>query len=104
MQPVVEAAVEPPNADSERTDGSEKRGKRHVKETKKKGLEIPNVAIRSRVGSPRTGNLINSRPEGLRPRVSSNDDGQSRATEVPLGRYQNRQALFTTTSCAFRAV
>ena len=104
MQPVVEAAVEPPNADSERTDGSEKGGKRHVKETNKKGLEIPNVAIRSRIGSPRTGNLINSRPEGLRPRVSSNDDGQSRATEVPLGRYQNRQALFTTTSCAFRAV
>jgi hypothetical protein len=37
-----------------------------VKEGKKKALEIPNVAIRSGIGSPRTGNLMNSRPEGLR--------------------------------------
>jgi hypothetical protein len=50
-----------------------------VKESVEKALEIPKVAVRPRVGSPRTGNLINSRPEGLRLACvfdSSNDDGQ----------------------------
>jgi hypothetical protein len=37
-----------------------------VKERKKKALEIPKAAIRSGIDSPRTGNLMNSRSEGLR--------------------------------------
>jgi hypothetical protein len=43
----------------------------------KKRFEIPNVAIRS-IPEDRKSNR-ESRPEGLRSRVSSNDDGQSRA-------------------------